>query len=73
MRELTLKQGEVLNFIKSFIIENQNQPRYLDICNHFDFSSVNGATNHIKALRKKGYLSEGPAIRVIGSDLRWVE
>lgn len=35
-------------------------PTMREICDHFGFRSPNAATDHVKALRRKGYLAENP-------------
>src|SRR5688572_244082 len=56
---LTKKQARVLAFIQARQ-ESGMSPTMREICDHFGFRSPNAATDHVKALRKKGYLAENP-------------
>jgi repressor LexA len=56
---LTKKQARVLAFIQA---QQQSglSPTMREICDHFGFRSPNAATDHVKALRRKGYLAQNP-------------
>ena len=54
---LTKKQARVLTFIQTRQ-ESGMSPTMREICDHFGFRSPNAATDHVKALRRKGYLAE---------------
>src|SRR5213593_3550952 len=56
---LTKKQARILAFIQAQQ-ESGLSPTMREICHHFGFKSPNAATDHVKALRKKGYLSNNP-------------
>ena len=56
---LTKKQTRVLAFIQARQ-ESGMSPTMREICDHFGFRSPNAATDHVKALRRKGYLAENP-------------
>jgi repressor LexA len=56
---LTKKQARVLSFIQARQ-ESGMSPTMREICDHFGFRSPNAATDHVKALRRKGYLAENP-------------
>ena len=48
-------------------------PTMREICDHFGFKSPNAATDHIKSLRRKGYLAKNPKgkarhFHIIGGD-----
>ena len=60
MRGLTVRQREVLEFINDFIERHRYPPAIRDLAEHFSIS-IRGAYDHLKALRKKGYVrsSEG--------------
>lgn len=60
MRGLTVRQREVLEFINDFIEHHRYPPAIRDLAEHFSIS-IRGAYDHLKALRKKGYVrsSEG--------------
>jgi len=72
MKKLTQRQEQVLDFIKSFIIENHFPPTIREISGHFSIS-VKGAYDHIKALEKKSYIrcneNRSRAIEVLGESL----
>jgi repressor LexA len=69
-RELTARQAEVLEFIKSFAQDHGYPPTIPEIQEEFGIRSPNGVNNHIKALTKKGYLrresSRARALEIIG-------
>ena len=53
---LTDRQQEVLNCIKDFIIENGISPTRAEIADIMGFQSRNAATDHLRALQKKGFI-----------------
>ncbi|MCL2720610.1 MAG: transcriptional repressor LexA [Treponema sp.] len=55
MKELTIRQKQVLNFIADYIKKNSYPPTIREIADNFSIS-VKGAHDHITALRKKGHL-----------------
>ena len=55
-RELTEKQRAVLAFIRTFVEAQRIWPTYRDIREAFGFRSPHSVTQHLKALRRKGYL-----------------
>ena len=57
MKELTLRQQEVLGYIQLHMRENGTWPSFREIERHFGFKSTNAVMGHIKALEKKGYIS----------------
>lgn len=67
--QLTLRQKEVLGFIKEFTSDNAYPPTMREICGHFGFQP-RAATNHVDALVRKGYLTKQPrksrSIEVVG-------
>jgi SOS-response transcriptional repressor LexA len=66
MSDLTERQQEVLQFIQSHSLAKGYSPTIREICAHFGIASPNGVQVHIKALRRKGMLSEtGRKQRVI--------
>lgn len=54
--KLTGRQSEVLQFIKQEVKGKGIAPTRADIAEHFGFKSKNAATDHIKALQRKGYI-----------------
>jgi len=67
---LTRKQRNVLTFIKETIAESGVPPTRREISDEFRWSSANSAENHIKALRKKGYIDTLPDKKSRGIILR---
>jgi repressor LexA len=57
MRGLTLKQRQVLDFIRLSIIERGHPPTLREIGTRFGIKSTNGVNDHLKALEHKGYLT----------------
>jgi len=55
VKELTIRQKEVLDFIKGFISSNKYPPTMREIASNFNISA-NGAYDHVKALEKKGII-----------------
>jgi repressor LexA len=55
---LTRKQKMVLEFIESRYVETGRSPTYGEIAKKFKWNSVNSVTNHVTALREKGYIAE---------------
>jgi SOS-response transcriptional repressor LexA len=73
---LTDRQREVLLFVLASICERQRPPTYREICAELGIGSTNGATYHLTALARKGFIdgltciNDGPvtsaSIRVLG-------
>ncbi|HMD69471.1 MAG TPA: transcriptional repressor LexA [Chitinivibrionales bacterium] len=55
---LTKKQKMVLDFIESRYVEAGRPPTYEEIAARFKWRSANSVTNHVAALREKGYIAE---------------
>lgn len=53
MQELTDRQLEVFQFLEAFLAEKGYAPTRQEIAEHFDFTSVNAAQQHLEALEKK--------------------
>ncbi len=60
MKDLTLRQQEILGFIQISLRENGYWPSIREIQQHFDFKSTNAVMGHLRALEKKGYISRIP-------------
>lgn len=56
MKELTLRQRQIIVFIDSFIKSNGYSPTFNEIADRFEMASASGARKHIKALEKKGFV-----------------
>ena len=60
MNELTNKQRQILDFIQSVHQVKEVPPTLREICAHFGFKSPKAATDHVAALKRKGFVaSEG--------------
>lgn len=59
MNPLTVRQKQILDYIRSYINNNGYAPSYREIGENFDFSSVATVAEHIESLRQKGYLDRG--------------
>jgi len=57
MKELTVRQKEILSFIADYIRKHSYPPTIREIAEHYSIS-VKGAHDHITALRKKGMLKQ---------------
>lgn len=55
-RSLTSRQGEILGFLKDFIMENGYPPSLRDICARFNIKGPQNAGKHLFALERKGYI-----------------
>ena len=60
MKDLTLRQQEILGFIQVYLRDNGFWPSIREIQKHFDFKSTNAVMGHLRALEKKGYISRIP-------------
>ncbi|MDX1953485.1 MAG: transcriptional repressor LexA [Verrucomicrobiota bacterium] len=58
MKPLTKRQQNVLEFIVKMQQLNGYSPTFRDIADHFGFRSMNAAADHVRALRKKGYIED---------------
>jgi len=56
MRDLTTRQQEIFDMIRSHIHATGYPPPRTDICEHFGFRSPTAADDHLKALEKKGVI-----------------
>ncbi len=69
-KELTQRQSDILDFIKTFVQEHGYPPTIPEIQDEFGIRSPNGVNNHIKALTRKGYLkrdsSRARALEITG-------
>lgn len=61
MENLTKRQYEVLEYLKSYIDENGYAPCVRDICLALDLKSTSTAHAHLTKLERKGYISRDPA------------
>jgi repressor LexA len=57
MKNLTKRQEEILNLIKSHIQDLGFPPTRADIAKSLGFKSPNAAEQHLRAIEKKGFIS----------------
>jgi len=57
MKELTVRQKEILSFIADFLRKHSYPPTIREVAENYSIS-VKGAHDHITALRKKGFLKQ---------------
>jgi len=62
---LTDREQDTLNFIKSYINQNQKAPRLVDIGEALDIKAVAHISRLLKALEEKGYIERSRANRGI--------
>jgi repressor LexA len=56
-RDLTDRQREILEYIKSTVVDSGYQPSIREIGRHFGIRSTRGVVDHLEALERKGYIS----------------
>ncbi|HOJ39152.1 MAG TPA: transcriptional repressor LexA [bacterium] len=56
MENLTVRQKEILSFLREFVSEHGYPPTISEVMKHFSFSSPQAVKGHLLALEKKGYL-----------------
>jgi len=62
MNGLTVRQSEILAYIRGCIRADGMPPTRKEIASHFGFRSANSAEEHLCALRDKGAIQLIPAI-----------
>lgn len=60
MTDLTPKQEDVYKFIVWHSRTKLRPPTVTEISHHFNYKSDNSGWAHVKALRRKGYLTSNP-------------
>ncbi len=72
MENLTPRQQEILDFLKSWIAEHGMPPTRLEICASLGFRSPNAAEEHLRTLERKGAIEIVPGssrgIRILSDD-----
>jgi repressor LexA len=72
MEELTRRQAEILELIRSHLEETGFPPTRAEIAVHFGFSSPNVAEDHLRALERKGAIEILPGasrgLRILQAD-----
>ena len=71
-RKLTPRQSQVLAFVEDYQEEHRSSPTLQEICDHFHFSSLSSAQEHLRLIEQKGFLTKKPhrsrSIRVVRQD-----
>lgn len=57
MNELTKRQQQVLEFVRSTLENGQPAPTLREIARHFGFKSSRAAADHLDSLKRKGFLA----------------
>lgn len=60
MKDLTLRQQEMLGFIQVHLRQKGFWPSIREIQEHFSFKSTNAVMGHLRALERKGFISRIP-------------
>ena len=60
--KITPKQQEILDFIKSEILNKGYPPAVRDICEAVHLKSTSSVHSHLETLEKNGYTTMRPAI-----------
>lgn len=63
MKELTGRQRQLLEFIEEHIHIHGFPPSIREMADHMGIRSTNGVNDHLKALRKKGYIQKGAGLK----------
>jgi len=66
-RSLTKRQTQILGFLQDFKSQEGIAPTYREISGYFGFKSTKAASDHVRALEKKGY------VRLHGNRSRSIE
>lgn len=61
-RPLTRKQKKVLTFVRKYLSKNQYPPTMREIGDSLGLRSINGVSEHLFRLERKGYLQLVPRI-----------
>lgn len=59
-RPITERQIAVLRFIRDSLAQNGYPPTIREIAKYLGSTSCNCATDHLKALERRGYIAHGP-------------
>ena len=62
MKGLTERQRQVLDFIQRELNERGVAPSLREIARHFGFRSMTAAADHLRALRRKGFVTHQPRL-----------
>jgi repressor LexA len=73
-RDLTARQREIYDFLVEYAEENGYPPTLREICHRFGMASTRAASDHLKALDRKGFIGRSPDLsRAIRFPLRTAE
>lgn len=53
---LTARQRAILEYMLEYREKHGAPPSMREIADHFDYASLNGVSDHLKALERKGYV-----------------
>ena len=70
MLKLTLRQQQILNYIKDYLSETGYPPTRSEIAQKMGFRSPNAAEDHLRALARKGAIEIQPGASRGGCDCR---
>jgi repressor LexA len=62
MQNLTARQQEIFDYLLSHQEERGYPPTLREICAQFGMRSTRAASDHLKALERKGYISRNPEV-----------
>ena len=60
--KITKKQTEILEYIKSQILNKGYPPSVRDICEAVDLKSTSSVHSHLETLEKNGYIRRDPVL-----------
>lgn len=63
MKELTDRQRQLLEFIEDHVRIHGFPPSIREMADHMGIRSTNGVNDHLKALKKKGYIARGEGLK----------
>ncbi|MEG0013485.1 MAG: transcriptional repressor LexA [Cellulosilyticaceae bacterium] len=76
MEKLSVKQEQILNYIKQLLKERGYPPSVREICIAVDLKSTSTVHSHLTTLEKKGYIRRDPtkprAIEVLDEEVNWL-
>jgi len=73
MKQLTLRQQEVLQYVYDFLQEKWRQPSFREIMKHFRWTGTNAVNYNFTALERKGYIKRVCGRHAIGWTLKGKE
>ena len=61
-QDLTVRQSQILTYIRKFNARNGYPPTRAEICDHFGFKSKKAAVDHLAAIERKGWIEITPKL-----------